>query len=76
MFVERPMGGESTSRFDYKAMVTDRSVKAVEVMLVAESRLINKARGFAAARTAARTRAKMVERRILLVLREDQWRMW
>jgi hypothetical protein len=66
MFVERPMGGESTSRFDYKAMVTDRSVKAVEVMLVAESRLINKA--------TARTRAKMVERRILLVLCE--WMVW
>jgi hypothetical protein len=56
------------------ADVADGSVEAVEVMLVVESRLINKAKGFAAAKTTARTRAKMVERRILLVLRE--WRVW
>ena len=54
--------------------VAGRSVEAVEVMLLVESRLINKARGFAAAKATARTRTKMVERRILFILRE--WRVW
>jgi hypothetical protein len=50
-----------------------RSVEAVEVMLVVESRLINRAKGSAAVKATARTRAKMVERRILVALCEDQW---
>jgi hypothetical protein len=45
-------------------------------MLLLESRFINKAKGFAAAKTTAKTRAKTVERRILLVLREYQWMVW
>jgi hypothetical protein len=47
--------------------VADGSVEVVEVMLVVvESHFVNKAKGFAAAKATAKTRAKMVERRILL----------
>jgi hypothetical protein len=63
-------------RVEYQVTrVSGGSVEAVEVMVVVESRLINRAKGSAAAKATARTRAKMVERRILLGLREDQWRV-
>ena len=77
--VERPMSGESTSLFKFKAMVTGvagRSVEAVEVMLVVDSRLINRAKGSAAAKATARIKATIVAIRILLALREDQGRMY
>jgi hypothetical protein len=62
-------------RVEYQvARAAGRSVEVVEVMLLVESRLINRAKGSAAAKATARTKAKMVGRRILLALREDQWR--
>lgn len=70
--------GESTVDVRVKMRtsgVANKSVEAVEVMLVVESRLINKAKASVAAKTTAKTRVKTAERSILLALREDQWRV-
>lgn len=55
--------------------VASEAVEAVEVMLVVESRLINKAKASVAAKTTTKMRVKTAERSILLALREDQWRV-
>ena len=66
------MGDESTVDVQVEVRVTGVADRSVDTTSMA----VNKAKGFAAAKTTARTRAKMVERRILLILREDQWMVW
>jgi len=73
-------GDELRSALDTQAKVrvtgvANESVEAVEVTTQVESRLSNKAKASAAAKTTTKTRAKTVEIRMLLIFREDQWRL-